>query len=337
MRCWYCLCCEGLHALCDLTIGGAASASNDSTARVWEFGARDGSLSCRRTLAGHEHAVTGVTFFAGGTRVATASRDATLRVWDPRSGASMGVMRGHTEWVRRVASVAITAPIAASAPTVPQSSTSSSSSSSLSASSSSSALAAGSGYSPASSMVLLASCSSDKTVRVWDGDALRELATLVGHTSAVECVALCHPSGSAALRRALVAASTATAGATASTDSAAASGTEDASGDDAPLFVVSGDRDASVIVWDLRSRSSLVVLTGHTSWIRGVAFHPCGHLVLSVSEDQSLRVWDIAHKSVRSTIDGAHADAITSLAVHARLPVIVTASADGVARVWQCT
>jgi len=39
----------------------------------------------------------------GQPRVASASNDHTVRVWDPTSGATAAVLKGHTSWVRGVA------------------------------------------------------------------------------------------------------------------------------------------------------------------------------------------------------------------------------------------
>jgi len=89
----------------------AVSASHDQTLRVWDTSA-GGSFTCKRTLTGHEHSVTGVTVFASRAAsldpasavqcVASASRDGTARLWDCESGASKGVLHGHDGWVRRV-------------------------------------------------------------------------------------------------------------------------------------------------------------------------------------------------------------------------------------------
>jgi WD40 repeat protein len=56
-----------------------------------------------QTLAGHSGSVTRAAFDPGGSRVATASTDGTVRLWDPRTGELQLVLRGH---MGRVGSVA---------------------------------------------------------------------------------------------------------------------------------------------------------------------------------------------------------------------------------------
>ncbi|KAA0175540.1 hypothetical protein FNF27_02950 [Cafeteria roenbergensis] len=288
------------------------SASHDASVRLWD--ARPaGSFTCRRTLTGHEHTVSGVAVFASRAAsldpssavqcVASASRDGTIRLWDLASGASKGVLHGHDGWVRRVAAPA---------------------------------LAPGEAATPAALEVadVIVSCGADKTVRVWDTTSLTEAACLRGHSNVIESVALCGPQAAAAMRRSLASAAAASA---AATGTASAPGAPGAAGAGfAGLYAVSGDRDCNVIVWDLGSRSALAELKGHTSWVRGVAFHPCGSLVLSVAEDHTLRVWDVARQSARHVVERCHEDFVTGLAAHPGMALMATAGLEGTARVWQC-
>jgi len=55
-----------------------ATASDDRTARLWD----PATGEHRRTLTGHEDAVTGVAFSPDGRLLATASADETARLWD---------------------------------------------------------------------------------------------------------------------------------------------------------------------------------------------------------------------------------------------------------------
>ena len=55
-------------------------------------------------LEGHTGSVTGVAFSPDGTRIASASADQTLRVWDPDTGQPVGApLTGHTDPVWSVA------------------------------------------------------------------------------------------------------------------------------------------------------------------------------------------------------------------------------------------
>ena len=42
-------------------------------------------------------------FTPDGAHLATASDDRTARIWEAKTGAEIAVLRGHTDWVRRLA------------------------------------------------------------------------------------------------------------------------------------------------------------------------------------------------------------------------------------------
>jgi len=66
-------------------------------------------------------------------------------------------------------------------------------------------------------------------------------------------------------------------------------------------FSGAGERFASatgegmIYVWDARRWEKLYALTGHTKWIKSIAFRPDGQQLVSVSADKTARVWDVEH------------------------------------------
>src|SRR5262249_37745751 len=54
------------------------------------------------TLRGHTDAVNGVAYSPDGTRLASASWDDTVRVWDAITGEEVLILRGHTDNVNDV-------------------------------------------------------------------------------------------------------------------------------------------------------------------------------------------------------------------------------------------
>jgi WD40 repeat protein len=102
-------------------------------------------------------------------------------------------------------------------------------------------------------------------VQFWDtgtGKEVRRLsgpwAPLLGHTGAVQCLAL-SPDGTQLL-----------------------SGAGNADGS-----------DCTVRLWDLRKHQQLKCFEGHPATVTGVAFAPGGKRAVSVSVDGTVRLWDL--------------------------------------------
>ena len=76
----------------------AVSASDDQTLRVWEVA----SGRLLHVLDGHSRGVGAVSTTPDGTRAVSGSTDGTLRVWDLTSGQTVRVLEGHTENVNAV-------------------------------------------------------------------------------------------------------------------------------------------------------------------------------------------------------------------------------------------
>jgi hypothetical protein len=193
--------------------------------------------------------------------------------------------------------------------------------------------------------------------------ALPVQACLRGHEGAVEALACSTPTGDAVLRRALGrlqdraegAAAAAEAALTASVTSlsiAAAAGPPASSG--GGQFLLTGSRDKTARVWDLAectgpaaatatavaSAPCIAVLSGHDSWVRGVAWHPCGLWAITVCEDKAIRLFDVTDggRCLRKIV-GAAAHFLTCIDVRGRtkmkpMPTVAVGSLDQRIHVW---
>ncbi|ORY58541.1 WD domain-containing protein [Pseudomassariella vexata] len=278
-----------------------ASGSEDYTIKIWDW--ELGELE--RTIKGHTKAVLDVDFGGprGGTLLASCSSDLTIKLWDPSDEyKNIRTLPGHDH---SVSAVRFIPSGAAGAP---------------------------------SSSNLLVSASRDKTLRIWDvstgycvktlrghADWVRDVCpsvdgryllstgndqtarlwdvslsnpesklTLVGHEHVVECCTLApgsaykHLAPLAGLKKPPLASSSAE-------------------------FMATGSRDKSIRLWDARG-NCIKTLVGHDNWVRALLFHPGGKYLLSVSDDKTLRCWDLSQegKCVK-TLSDVHGHFISCL------------------------
>src|SRR3989440_6427099 len=59
--------------------------------------------ACLQTLEGHSRWVSSVAFSHDSTRLASASNDSTVKIWDARSGKCLQTLEGHSDSVNSVA------------------------------------------------------------------------------------------------------------------------------------------------------------------------------------------------------------------------------------------
>jgi WD40 repeat protein len=64
--------------------------------------------------------------------------------------------------------------------------------------------------------------------------------------------------------------------------------------DGSKIVTGGGGKDRSVRLWDARSGRLLASFAGHTADVEAVAFYPGGTRLISVSEDKTIKLWDIA-------------------------------------------
>ncbi len=280
-----------------------ASCSADLSIKLWDF--KD-SFTCVKSLLGHDHNVSCVRFTPSNDHLISCSRDNTIRIWETRTGFCTRTIDGHDEWIR---SIAIS-----------------------------------------SDGLLFASASSDKTISVWHfginnggGKNDTPMTTLTGHEHVVECIAFLNDLGDKFLsRRKLIEErlSKGTVGDQVQVHDIEVndeddSGVKDSSnGND--IHIVSGSRDRTVRVWNVTTSNCIMQFTDHENWIRGVVVHPSGKYVISVSEDRSIRCFDLKDKRCTRALKDAHEHFISCVDIHPKGNVVSTGGVDKNVKVWEC-
>ncbi|AFZ28390.1 WD40 repeat-containing protein (plasmid) [Cylindrospermum stagnale PCC 7417] len=273
-----------------------ASGSNDQTVRLWD--ANTGQ--CLKTLQGHTSWVQSLAFSPDGEILASGSNDQTVRLWDANTGQCLKILPGHTN---RVIFVTFT----------PDEQT-------------------------------LVTASEDQTVRVWDVDTGRCLRIITTHINWVLSVAL-NSDG-----RTLVTAS----------DGKNVKFWDLASGECIKILpgyssyvwavafspdgkiLATGSEDKTVKLWDVVTGECLQTLHEHSDLPNGdrnasrvwlVAFNPDGQSLLSLGENQTMKLWDLHTGQCLRTVEG-YSNWILSVAFSPDGQILASSSEDQQVRLW---
>ena len=72
--------------------------------------------------------------------------------------------------------------------------------------------------------------------------------------------------------------------------------------------LVSGSKDMTAIVWNVRRGVQLLRLEGHSKWVQCVAVTPDNKKIITGSWDDTLRVWDVTDGSLLRTVNAGEAE-----------------------------
>ncbi|WIA22702.1 hypothetical protein OEZ85_001110 [Tetradesmus obliquus] len=213
----------------------------------------------------------------------------------------------------------------------------------------------------------LVSCSSDRTVKIWQaGEEVRCLHTVQHHSDYVTCLAASEAAGklvSAGLRSEVITYDMQTLQAhllmpypSSSSSGSAASSTTDAAGSadaaaaaaaggggqppQAPMrsvyalamssagtLVAAGTTEAYIRLLDPRSGQKVMKLKGHTDNVRALLLNEEGTLLLSGSSDNTVRLWDLGQQRCVQTLN-VHTDSVWCLAASPDFSVVYSGGRD---------
>ena len=113
--------------------------------------------------------------------------------------------------------------------------------------------------------------------------------------------------------------------------------------------LVSGSRDKTLRVWNFNtvgnynsisptsrviSDALMYTLTGHADSINTIAISPDGQLLVSGSEDNTIKLWDLQTGECLATLEG-HEAGVRAVAISPDAQLLVSGSADNTIKLWQ--
>jgi WD40 repeat protein len=259
--------------------------------------------NCYATLIGHQGLFAGinaVAIDADYSRVASASADHTIRLWDLATGATQSSLKGHTHSVQCLALAPNPSRLNSSLDSV------------------------------------LASGSRDRTLKIWNLTQRQEIFTLTGHQAGVNAVAFSADgdiiaSGSA--DKTVKIWNPHTGQLTATLTGAKLPITAIAFNPFAPILV-SASADSTIQIWDLTTLEQTHTLTAHTAAVRAIAFSPDGTILATGGEDRTIRLWETAEWRSICVLPG-HSWAISALTFMPNGKFLISGSWDKMMKIWQ--
>ena len=97
--------------------------------------------------------------------------------------------------------------------------------------------------------------------------------------------------------------------------------------------ILAAAADQSIQLWDTGSCTLTKTLTGHTDFVRCIAFSRNGKTMASAASDGTVRLWEVGAATARATLRG-HNGGVSWVAISTDDKTVASAGRDGTIRLW---
>ncbi|KAK3934862.1 hypothetical protein QBC46DRAFT_425470 [Diplogelasinospora grovesii] len=290
--------------------------------------------ACLQTLEGHSSGVTFVAWSHDATRLASASEDKTVKIWDPATGQCVSTLEGHSSSVRsvvwsrdmaRLASASDDKTVKIWDPATGE------------------CVSTLKGHRDAVRSVAwsrdairLASASGDKTVKIWDPATGQCVSTLEGHEVLVNSVAWSHDAArlaSASYDYRVKIWDPATGECISTLKSHKGGAVSSVAWSHNSTRLASASDKKTVKIWDPATGECVSTLKGHRDAVMSVAWSRDATRLASASGDKTVKTWDPATGQCISTLEG-HRGVVRSVAWSRDIARLASASDDNTIKIW---
>jgi hypothetical protein len=98
-------------------------------------------------------------------------------------------------------------------------------------------------------------------------------------------------------------------------------------------LLASGSGDQTIKLWQVETGALLSTFSGHADAVRTVAISPDGQTLVSGSYDQTIKIWDLKTGELRRTLSG-HTGRVISVAVSPDGQTLASGSEDQTIKIW---